>query len=216
MKNLKEQTDAKIAEGRLKNPEFMKGVDAAIAEAKSFEQGGNAIRVGEKAPSFKLPNARGKNVSLDNLLENGPVVITFYRGDWCPYCNLQIRALQEILSEIKELGANLVAISPQVPDVSLSDDEITAMDFGVLSDQDAKVAFQYGVAWGIPEFLEDHMREDRGLDLEKINNGNAIMLPIPATFVLGRDGVVKWRFVDVDYRTRAEPSDIIEALKKLF
>lgn len=216
MKNLKEQTDAKIAEGRLKNPDFMNGVDAAIAEAKASEQGDNAIRIGEKAPNFKLPNARGRSVSLENLLENGPVVITFYRGDWCPYCNLQIKALQDILSEIHELGANLVAISPQVPDESLTKDEISTMDFGVLSDQDAKVAFQYGVAWEVPEFLAEHMREDRGLDLEQINNGNGTMLPIPATFVLGRDGVVKWRFVDVDYRTRSEPSDIIKALKKLF
>ncbi|WP_299779649.1 peroxiredoxin-like family protein [uncultured Formosa sp.] len=216
MKNLKEQTDAKIAEGRLKNPDFMKGVDAVIEEAKAFEQGANAIKVGERAPKFKLPNARGKSVSLENLLENGPVVITFYRGNWCPYCNLQIRALQDILSEIHELGANLVAISPQVPDESLTKDEISKMDFGVLSDQDAKVAFQYGVAWEVPEFLAEHMRVDRGLDLEKINNGNATMLPIPATFVLNRDGVVKWSFVDVDYRTRAEPSDIITALKHLF
>ncbi|MBP1841732.1 peroxiredoxin-like family protein [Formosa algae] len=216
MKNLREQTEAKIAEGRLKNPDFMKGVDAAIEEAKSFEQGDNAIKVGEKAPRFKLPNARGKSVSLDNLLENGPVVITFYRGDWCPYCSLQIRALQEILGEIHELGANLVAISPQVPDQSLTADEISAMDFGVLSDQDAKVAFQYGVAWEVPEFLAEHMRVDRGLDLEQINNGNSTMLPIPATFVLNREGVVKWSFVDVDYRKRSEPSDIIDALKRLF
>ncbi|WP_159023383.1 peroxiredoxin-like family protein [Formosa sp. L2A11] len=216
MKNLKEQTDAKIEEGRLKNPDFMKRVDECIAESKAFEQGENAIRIGEEAPKFKLPNARGKNVSLENLLENGPVVITFYRGNWCPYCNLQIKALQDILGEIHELGANLVAISPQVPDESLTKDEITEMDFGVLSDQDAKVAYQYGVAWEVPEFLAEHMRVDRELDLEKINNGNGTMLPIPATFVLGRDGIVKWRFVDVDYRTRSEPRDIIDALKKLF
>ncbi|MFB9052178.1 peroxiredoxin-like family protein [Formosa undariae] len=216
MKNLREQTDAKIAEGRLNNPDFMKGVDAAIEEAKAFEQGDNAIKVGETAPRFKLPNARGKSVSLDNLLENGPVVITFYRGSWCPYCNLQIRALQEILGDIRKLGANLVAISPQVPDGSLTDKEISSMDYGVLSDQDAKVAFQYGVAWEVPEFLAEHMRVDRGLDLEKINNGNATMLPIPATFVLNREGVVKWSFVDVDYRKRAEPSDILKALKNLF
>ena len=129
MKNLREQTDAKIAEGRLKNPDFMKGVDAAIEESKAFEQGENAIKVGEKAPRFKLPNARGKSVSLDNLLENGPVVISFYRGDWCPYCNLQIKALQEVLSEIHELGANLVAISPQVPDESLTKVEISKMGY---------------------------------------------------------------------------------------
>jgi peroxiredoxin len=89
------------------------------------------------------------------------------------------------------------------------------MEFYVLSDQNATVAAQYGVAWQVPEFLSEHMRVDRKLDLDVINNGNGSILPIPATFVIGRDGIVKWRFVDVDYRTRSEPDDIIEALKCL-
>ncbi|WP_241489670.1 peroxiredoxin-like family protein [Lacinutrix algicola] len=193
----------------------MKGVDDIIAKAKAFEKGDDAIKIGYKAPSFKLPNPEGKLVSLDTLLEKGPVVITFYRGDWCPYCNLQLRALQGKLSEIHALGATLVAISPQVPDGSLSKSEINEMEFIVLSDQDAKVASQYGVAWEVPEFLMEHMRVDRNLDLDKINNGNGAILPIPATFILGRDGLVKWNYVNVDYRTRSEPDEIIEALKKL-
>ncbi len=215
MKNLKEQTEAKIAAGRSAKPEFMKGVDDVINEAKAFEQGKNAIKVGQKAPTFELPNPVGKLMSLDALLEKGAVVVTFYRGDWCPYCNLQLRALQARLSEIHELGATLVAISPQVPDGSLTKSEINEMDFIVLSDQDAKVASEYGVAWEVPEFLLDHMRVDRSLDLEKINNGNGSVLPIPGTFILGRDGVVEWSYVNVDYRTRSEPEEIIQALKKL-
>ncbi len=215
MKKLKELTDAKIESGRQANPEFMNGVDDIIKQAKSFQQGENAIKIEQKAPNFELPNPEGKSISLDVLLEKGPVVITFYRGNWCPYCNLQLRALQARLDDIHALGATLVAISPQVPDGSLTKDEISNMDFTVLSDQDAKVARQYGVAWEVPEFLTEHMRVDRKLDLEKINNGNGNILPIPATFILGQDGVVTWSYVNVDYRTRSEPDDIIEALKRL-
>ena len=89
------------------------------------------------------------------------------------------------------------------------------MDFIVLSDQSAKVAGQYGVAWEVPEFLIEHMKNDRQLDLETINNGNGNILPIPATFVLNQNGDVTWRYVDVDYRTRSEPQDIIDALKSM-
>ena len=215
MKNLREQTDAKIAAGRKGNPDFMKGVDEIIEKAKAFKEGKNAIKIGEKAPSFELPNPEGKLLSLDTLLEKGPIVITFYRGDWCPYCNLQLRALQARLPEIEALDATLVAISPQVPDGSLTKSEISEMDFIVLSDQDAKVATQFGVAWKVPEFLAEHMRVGRKLDLDEINNGNGSILPIPATFILGQDGVVKWNYVNVDYRTRSEPEEIIEILKKL-
>lgn len=215
MKTLREQTDAKIAAGRNAKPEFMQGVDAVIEKAKAFEEGKNALKVGEKAPNFSLPNPDGKLISLDVLLEKGPLVITFYRGDWCPYCNLQLRALQARLPEMDALGASLVAISPQVPDGSLTKSEISEMDFTVLSDQDAKTATKYGVAWKVPDFLVEHMRVDRGLDLDKVNNGDGSILPIPATFILGQDGIVAWNYVNVDYRTRSEPEEIIEALKKL-
>ena len=215
MQKLREQTDAKIAFGRKKNPEFMKGVDDIINEAKAFEKGKNAIKIGEKAPDFKLPNPLGKDVQLSDLLSKGPVVVTFYRGSWCPYCNLQLRALQAKLKEIESLGATLVAISPEVPDASMTKNEISNMDFTVLSDQDAKVASQYGVAWEVPEFLLDHMRIDRELDLKEINNGNGSVLPIPATFIIGTNGLVQWNYVNVDYRTRSEPDEIIEALKSI-
>ncbi|XMO87099.1 peroxiredoxin-like family protein [Algibacter sp. AS12] len=215
MTKLKAQTDAKIEAGRKAKPEFMKGVDDIISKAKAFQQGSDAIKIGQKAPNFELPNQEGKPILLNHLLKQGPVVITFYRGDWCPYCNLQLRALQAKLSEIHSLGATLVAISPQVPDGSLTKSEISEMEFIVLSDQDAKVAQQYGVAWKVPEFLMEHMRTDRNLDLDKINNGNGGILPIPATFVLNSEGVVTWDYVNVDYRTRSEPDEIIEALKNI-
>ena len=212
---LKAQTEAKIAAGRKGNPDFMKGVDETIAQAKAFQEGANALNLDQNAPRFELPNQHGEQVLLDELLAKGPVVITFYRGSWCPYCNLQLKALQSRLPEIHALGAQLVAISPQAPDGSMSENDIRNMDFVVLSDQNADVAASYGVAWQVPAFLLDHMREDRGLDLESLNNGNGSILPIPATFVLDSEGKVTWRYDDVDYRTRSEPQDIINALKAL-
>lgn len=212
---LKAQTEAKIAAGRKGNPAFMKGVDESIAQAKSFQEGANALALEQIAPSFELPNQHGQSVQLTELLAKGPLVVTFYRGSWCPYCNLQLKALQARLPEIHALGAQLVAISPQVPDGSMSENEISNMDFVVLSDQNADVAASYGVAWKVPTFLLEHMRVDRGLDLESLNNGNGSILPIPATFVLNSEGKVTWRYVDVDYRTRSEPEDIINALEAL-
>mgnify|MGYP000336100810 FL=1 len=212
---LKAQTEAKVAAGRKGNPDFMKGVDETIAQAKAFQQGANALDLNQIAPSFVLPNQHGQSVQLTELLAKGPVVVTFYRGSWCPYCNLQLKALQSRLPEIHALGAQLVAISPQVPDGSMSESDISNMDFLVLSDQNADVAASYGVAWQVPTFLLEHMRVDRGLNLESVNNGNSRVLPIPATFVLDKQGKVTWRYVDVDYRTRSEPEDIISALKNL-
>jgi len=215
MTTLREQTDAKIAAGRKGNPEFMKGIDEVIKEAKAFKEGSDALKLGDKAPSFTLPNQQGILVSLDNLLAKGPVIVTFYRGSWCPYCNLQLKALQSRLEQIHGLGAQLVAISPEVPDDSLTENELSEMAFEVLSDQNADVAAQFGVAWKVPDFVLDHMKVDRHLDIEKINNGNANIMPIPATFVLNKTGTAVWRFVDVDYRVRSEPEDIINELKKL-
>jgi len=215
MKSLKKQTQEKVEMGRKANPDFMKGVDDIVSQAKAFQEGKDAISLSQKAPKFTLPDAKENQVSLDNLLQKGPLVVTFYRGSWCPYCNLQLKALQEKIKEIHSLGAELIAISPQVPDQSFSKSEIANMNFTILSDQDAKVASNYGVAWKVPEFLLEHMKRDRNLDLEEINNGNANIIPIPATFIISKEGIVTWRYLDVDYRTRAEPSDIIEALKKL-
>jgi len=215
MTTLREQTEAKIAAGRKGNPEFMKGIDDVIKEAKSFQEGKNALKLGDQAPAFSLPNQQGKLTSLSNLLSQGPVIVTFYRGSWCPYCNLQLKALQSRLPEIHELGAQLVAISPEVPDDSLSENEISKMSFEVLSDQDAEVAAKFGVSWTVPDFVLAHMKVDRQLDIEKINNGNANIMPIPATYILNQQGIAVWRFVDVDYRVRSEPEDIINELKKL-
>ncbi|QEG21641.1 peroxiredoxin-like family protein [Mariniblastus fucicola] len=212
---LRAQTEAKFATTRKNNPEFAKRIDDLLASAEVFQSGANATEVGQQAPGFELPNSQGEKVSLASLLSKGPVVVTFYRGSWCPYCSLQLQAMKSRLEEIHSLGAELVAISPQLPDDSVSQTGQEPLPFPVLSDQDALVAAEYGVSWQVPEVILGHMRNDRGLQLEEINGGNGTVLPIPATFVLNREGVVTWRFVDVDYRQRAEPADIVAALKEL-
>ncbi|MDQ8208941.1 peroxiredoxin-like family protein [Coraliomargarita sp. SDUM461003] len=215
MKNLKDQFAAQVAQTRQAKPEFMQKVDALIEQARAAEVGALATREGAAAPDFQLPDPQQRTVALRDLLSQGPVVLMFYRGSWCPYCNLQLRALQSRLAEIHELGAQLVAISPQMPDQSLTQVERDALEFVVLSDQDCRVASDYGVAWEVPEPLLEHMRKDRKLDLVDINGGNGSRLPIPATFVVGSDGRVAWRSVDVDYRTRAEPDDVLAAVRAL-
>ncbi|QDV68203.1 Putative peroxiredoxin bcp [Rosistilla carotiformis] len=215
MSSLRAQTEAKFANTRKNNPAFAKQVDEILSSAEAFQSGSLAIETGQPAPDFELPNPQGETVSLSGLLSKGPVVVTFYRGSWCPYCNLQLRAMQQRLADIHSVGAELVAISPQLPDQSMTHAEQVALEFPVLSDQDARVAAQYGVAWQVPDLILDHMRNDRKLDLAEINGGNGSVLPIPATFVLNRDGKVAWRFVDVDYRKRAEPDDVLAALQEL-
>jgi peroxiredoxin len=215
MKTLKEQTQAQVAKTKQVKPEYIKELDDVMESARKFKQGADAIKVGEIAPDFTLPDANKKMLTLSELLKSGPVVISFYRGNWCPYCSLELKALQARLADIKALGAELVTISPQMPDESLSKEDIEALNFFVLSDQDAEVASQYGVAWNVPEFILQHMKRDRDLDLADINNGNRNILPIPATFVIDKNGVVVWQYTDIDFRTRAEPEDIISALKKL-
>ncbi|MCL4141911.1 UNVERIFIED_CONTAM: hypothetical protein GTU68_048867 [Idotea baltica] len=127
MVTLREQTDEKFANTRKNNPEFAKQVDDLLASAEVFQAGSNALEVGKKAPEFSLPNPQGETVSLATLMASGPVVVTFYRGSWCPYCNLQMQAMQERLPDIHALGAELAAISPEVPDESLSEEEKAAL-----------------------------------------------------------------------------------------
>jgi len=173
-----------------------------------------AITVGDDAPGFTLPDAVGYSVALDALLSTGPAVVSFYRGAWCPYCNLELRALQRALSGISDTGATLVAISPNVPDASMTVVERHALEYPVLSDAGNAVARSYGLVFTVPSDLEAEYR-DMGLDVGAMNGSDMWEIPIPATYVIDRDGTVVYSFVDVDYRKRAEPADVVAALKAL-
>ncbi|GCE07791.1 peroxiredoxin-like family protein [Dictyobacter aurantiacus] len=171
----------------------------------------HAKQRGEAAPNFALPNARGTILKLSDLLSRGPVVLTFYRGAWCPYCNLTLRAYQKHLPEIQQRGATLVAISPQTPDHSLATAEKWQLEFEVLSDESNQVARAYGLVFRMSEELRTlYQRFDN--DLEAYNGDSSWELPMPGTFVIAQDGTIQLAFVDADYTHRLEPAEILDAL----
>ncbi|HWC39729.1 MAG TPA: peroxiredoxin-like family protein [Acidimicrobiales bacterium] len=189
-------------------------VTAAIAEV---EASGAALglAVGDQAPEFGLPDALGRAVSLRERLSGGRVVLVFYRGEWCPYCNTYLRALQAALPQIAARGASLIAVSPQSPDHSLSITEKAELGFDVLSDVDQAVIRAYKLQFTVPVDLQDVHLNAFHVDLRDHNADRSWQLPVPATFVIGRDGVVRAAQVSADYRTRMEPGDIIAALDDL-
>ncbi|MGD3106447.1 peroxiredoxin-like family protein [Streptomyces sp. YGL11-2] len=189
-------------------------MERAGRELAASGQAGRARQVGERAPAFGLPSATGTTVSLDALLAAGPVVLTFYRGAWCPYCNIALRALQERHAEITARGARLVAVSPQIPDESLSLIEKHGLAFDVLSDVGSDTATRYGLSFDLPDDLAA-VYESFGFDLQRVNGGHPRTLPLPATYVIDRGGIIRWAFIDTDYTARAEPADILAALDTL-
>ncbi len=192
-------------------PEVRQAMDRADRELAESGQAQRAAGAGTKAPRFRLPSATGRSVALDDLLAAGPVVLTFYRGAWCPYCNIALRALQRHHHDITARGARLAAVSPQIPDESLTLAEKQELTFDLLSDIGSDTARQYGLAFDLPDDLAAAY-DSLGLELHRVNDGHARTLPIPATFVIDRAGVIRWAFVDADYTARAEPADVLAAL----
>lgn len=190
---------------------FQKNI-AALVQSGIAE---SAKKRGNKAPDFALPNAKGTITRLSDLLSQGPVALTFYRGEWCPYCNLTLHAYQKYLPEMKQLGATLVAISPQTPDHSLSTAEKWQLEFEVLSDVGNQVAREYGLAFRLSEEVRT-IYKSLGNDLEAYNGDTSWELPMSGTFVIAQDGTIQLAFVDADYTHRLEPAVILDTLHTLF
>lgn len=182
-----------------------------IEEIKDI--GNNSLKAGDKAPDFELNNALNKSVKLSALLKDGPVILSWYRGGWCPYCNIQLRYLQNYLPQFKAAGATLVALSPELPDKSLNTKEKNSLEFEVLTDYNNEVAHQFHITFALNDELVEIYN-----DFHKLETYNGITtneLPVPATYVIGIDAIIKYAFVDTDYRKRAEPADILAVLKTL-
>jgi peroxiredoxin len=171
-----------------------------------------ALQAGDRAPAIVLGNAKGETVDVGALLKNGPVIVTFYRGGWCPYCNLELRAFQQVLPEINAAGASLVAISPEKPDDTLSTAEKNALAFDVLSDVGQKVGRAFGLVYGFSDELKSAYN-GFGLDIPAKNGAEEWALPISATYVIDRGGTIVYANTDADYRDRADPADILKLLK---
>lgn len=189
--------------------------DKAIADLVSQQISARARKIGDVAPDFSLPDARGHQVTLSQLRSAGPVILSFYRGAWCPFCNLELRGLQRALPEFQTLGASLVAISPQLPDSSLTLQERHFLEFPVLSDVGNKVARQYGIVFRVPDELLDVFQR-RNVDLQSFNGQEGKNeLPLPATFIVDSEGKIRAAFVEEDHTIRLDPEEIITTLREL-
>jgi len=174
----------------------------------------NALNVGAKMPSFSLQDSNGKTIESDDLLKQANLVVVFYRGSWCPFCNLYLRNLQKNLAQIKAAGGNLVAVSVENPDNSLSVAKKNELDFTVLSDPNLTVARKFGIVYQMPK-KTDELYKSKGLDVAKHNEMEKAELPLSATYIVNKKGEIVYAFLEPDYKKRAAPETIIETLSKI-
>lgn len=181
-----------------------------LSYAQTSDQG---IRIGEKAPDFSLKDQNGKEVSLYKLLKKGPVVMTWYRGGWCPYCNLALKSMVDKVPEIEQAGATFIALSPELPDKSLSTAEKNNLPFSILSDINNEVARKYDLVFKLDPKTANMYEEKFGLS--DYNGNKNAELPIPATYIIDQNGIIRYAYVNPDYKLRANPEEIMMHLNRL-
>jgi len=187
----------------------------ATAELVASGLAANALGVGDLAPSFELPNAQGRSISSTELLAKGPLVLTFYRGFWCPYCNMDLESLQEALPAIEQRGATLVALSPQTAANSRRAIGEKRLTFDILSDSGNEVAASFGLRFRMPDYLIELYRDGFNNDLTITNGEPSWTLPMPARFVIDTTGVIAYSDVNPDYTKRPDPSEMLPILDQL-
>jgi len=215
----KQSRDAmmKKSAGNKKAAKFTARDRQIMKDAQQTAQKNNpepGLKVGVRAPDFTLLNAFGSKVSLAQQLKKGPVVLVFYRGAWCPFCNLHLHALQKNAAAIKSYKATILAVTPQQPDKSKAQVEKDKFPFEILSDLDDAVMKSYDLYYALSPQLHK-LYKSKGLDVEKFNGKGRVAIPVPGTFVIDKDGIIKAMHADHDYKERMEPADIIKALKAL-
>jgi len=190
---------------------MMRDATASLAQSGLVEQ---ALKTGDAMPDFDLPEVGGGHIQLTDLLKNSPVVINFYRGGWCPYCNLEMQALQQALPDIEQAGGTLISIAPELPEHAGETREKGNLTFPLLHDRDNALARKLGLVFTLADILRP-VYEGFGIDLQESQGNNSFELPVPATYIVRPDGVVAFAFVDADYTQRMEPARIVEILKTL-
>jgi peroxiredoxin len=210
--SLQEEIDAKKAEYTKEAPkEALEAFAKGIEDVRNTGIEKNAVNVNAKAPTFTLKDANGKEVALETLLKDGPVVVTFFRGSWCVFCNMQLRAYQGILKKLEKQGAKIVALTPQTAEHSKKAIEDLGVSFPLLSDPESKVAMEYGLAYKLPESVVAFQEKT----LKEYNDSDEMVLPLAATYVIDQDGMIRYAFVDADYSKRAEPTELLKAVRKI-
>ncbi len=195
-------------------PEVVAQFDAEVERVTRSGLAAHSLKAGQQAPDFTLPDATGGQVALSALLARGPVALVFYRGEWCPYCNLTLRAYQAIQPQIRELGATMVAVSPQTPDNSLTTVEKKGLTFPVVSDQGNAVARQYGLVWAFSEGVRPLLTAV-GSTLPTYNGDDTWEVPFAGVFVIAPDRTIALAAVDPDWTKRPEPAAILESLRSV-
>lgn len=191
--------------GEVKKPNKM--ITAAQAQK-------SALNVGAKIPAFTLTNEKNEQVSSESLLKDGNLVLVFYRGAWCPYCNLYLKNLQKSLDKITASGGKLVAVSVENPDTSLTVSQKNELKFTVLSDSKLDVARKFGIVYQLDDATNEKYK-GYGIDLVKQNGTETPDLPLSATYIVKQNGEISYAFLEPDYTKRAEPAVIIEQLEKI-
>ncbi|MBC7923371.1 MAG: AhpC/TSA family protein [Ferruginibacter sp.] len=186
----------------------------SVEDLRAVGLGAGALRVGDSAPDFSLKNTAGREVSLRDALKNGPVVVTFYRGGWCPYCNVQLNDLQRQLGQIQAFNGEVLAISPEVPAQGLATTAAHGLKFEVLTDEDNRVARLFGLVFTPPDYLRE-AHEGLGIDLVRHNGNEHGTLPLPATYVIDPQGRIAYAFVEEDFTQRAETEDVVAAVQRI-
>jgi peroxiredoxin len=211
--SLQGEIDARRSKSKVPSKARMT-MEQATEELRQSGIIGKALKKGQKFIDFELPNISGSKVKLSDELKKGPVVLTFYRGGWCPYCNLQLKAYQDHLDEFKKAGGQLIAVSPESMESANTTVKKNDIKFQILTDNLNKEARKYGLVFKLSDELKQVYLK-AGLDVQKNQGNNSWEVPIPATYVINTDGEVVYSFLNVDYVKRAEPIDIIESLKSL-
>ncbi|MFL9966090.1 peroxiredoxin-like family protein [Paraburkholderia sediminicola] len=188
-------------------------MERATAELIASGQARRAIKAGDRAPRFTLKDHNANDVSSADLLARGPLVVTFYRGVWCPYCNIELQAINEVLPRIHAYSANVLAISPQTPVHSRKSVRENRLAFPLLSDLNGEISAAFGLGFALPGYLVDPYRR-LGNDLPAFNDDPSWTLPVPARYVIGRDGIVLYSEVNGDYTRHADPGDMLVVLEK--
>lgn len=175
----------------------------------------DGLKVGSRAPDFSLPDTEGKIVKLSEQLKKGPAVVVFYRGEWCAFCNLQQKALEEAYPRIKALGASLIGISPQTQEKAIAQQDANKLSYSLLADATGKTMRDYRLLYQVPESMKKVFMEQYKIDLEEYNGPGRWELPVTATYVIDAQGVIKAGLVDMDYTRRMDPKEIIKALEEI-
>jgi peroxiredoxin len=174
----------------------------------------HALKLGDKAPEFTLSDALGTSVSSAALLAAGPLVVTFYRGVWCPYCNLELQALESAVTELRRRGAQLVAISPQTHANSRRSERENQLSFPILSDPRNETAAAFGLRFTMPDYLIDLYKNTFKNDLHVVNGDDSWTLPMPARYVIAPDRTILYAEVNADYTHRPDPAALLPALDR--